>query len=84
MMLAISPDLVDREAMTRTPNACFSFSAETGFYRFARFDELSTTGVNGITKNASKEKGEALLAAGAKVVSETILAELGRPQKNEP
>jgi len=83
MMMMLEPDRIDKKSMKGAPNAIFDFVSRTDVYRFSRFDELSRTGVNGITRNASKDKGEALLNAGAKAVAEAIKREFfinGQPR----
>ena len=75
MMLVVTPDRVDREAMLNAPNALFDFTSTNRPYKFTRFDEFSKTGVNGITRNANADKGEALLAAGAEAVADVLRQE---------
>lgn len=78
MMLVLTPDRIDGQSMSDAPNKCFDFASDREIYRFYRFDELSETGVNGVTKNASRAKGEALLQIGAKAVAEALSAEFGQ------
>lgn len=75
MMLVLAPDRVDEVSMRTAPNALFSFASAKGVYRFQRFDDLSETGVNGITRRSTAAKGEVLLTAGAKAVAEAVRAE---------
>ena len=69
MMLVLARAWVDEEAMLNASNVKFTFAKDRDIYGWLRFDQLSETGVNGITKNSSAEKGEALLTEGAKAVA---------------
>ncbi len=69
MMLVLARGRIDEDAMLNEPSVKFAFAKDRDIYSFLRFDQLSETGVNGITKNSSVEKGEALLTEGAKAVA---------------
>ncbi|MDA7946178.1 MAG: creatininase family protein [Hyphomicrobiaceae bacterium] len=75
MMLVLTPDRIDRDAMLNASNSMHDFSSTDRPYRFVRFDEFTATGVNGITRRANEEKGEALLAAGAEAVADVLREE---------
>lgn len=77
MMLAISPASVEEEPMRRAPNEAFTRAVGEGVYRYTGFHEFTQTGVNGVTKNASAAKGEALLAASAQAVAQVVRAQFG-------
>ena len=75
MMLALEPDLVEREEMLRVDGGRRNLSASGGLYRWKGFEEMTESGVIGVPAAASAEKGERLLAAAAKGVAEALVQE---------
>ena len=75
MMLALEPDLVDRDEMARTEGCARNLSVSGGLYRWRGFDEMTESGVIGFPAAATAEKGERLLAAAAEGVAGALMNE---------
>ena len=75
MMLALEPDLVDRDEMARVEGCTRNLSVSGGLYRWRGFEEMTESGVIGFPAAASAEKGERLLAAAAEGVAEALMKE---------
>lgn len=75
MVLALLPELVDRESMAHTQGTMTNMVGPSGAYRFRSFAELTETGVNGVPALATAEKGELLLDAAAEELAETLLGD---------
>ena len=75
MMLALEPDLVDRDEMARVDGDMRNLSVSGGVYRWRGFEEMTESGVIGFPAAASAEKGERLLAAAAEGVAEALTRE---------
>ena len=75
MMLALEPDLVDRDEMARVEGCTRNLSVSGGVYRWKGFDEMTESGVIGFPAAATTEKGERLLAAAAEGVAEALTRE---------
>ena len=75
MMLALEPDLVDRDAMARVEGCTRNLSVSGGVYRWRGFEEMTESGVIGFPGAASAEKGERLLAAAADGVAGALTRE---------
>jgi creatinine amidohydrolase len=75
MLLALAPDLVDRDAMLRTDGPMSDVVNASGVYRYRSFAELSESGVLGAPSAASAEKGERLLDAAAEALAGALLDE---------
>ena len=75
MMLALEPDLVDRDEMARVEGGTRNLSVSGGVYRWRGFEEMTESGVIGFPAAASAEKGERLLAAAADGVAEALTRE---------
>ena len=73
MMLALKPELVDRDAIAGIAPSPRGPSRDDGLYWWRGFDEMSESGVVGYPAAATAEKGEWLLAAAAQGVAETLL-----------
>lgn len=73
MLLALAPELVDREAMAGTDGPMASVVSESGVYRYRPFNELTESGVIGVPSAASAEKGERLLEAAADALAEALV-----------
>ena len=76
MMMALAPDCVRTDRIAAAMPKRFAPPAPPGFKRSRRFAEMTDTGVMGDPRRASAEKGERLLEASAKRLSE----ELARPE----
>ncbi|MDO9502370.1 creatininase family protein [Falsiroseomonas sp.] len=76
MMLALAPDCVRMDRIEAAVPKRFAPPAPPGFKRSRPFAEMTDTGVIGDPRRASAEKGERLLEAAAKRLSE----ELARPE----
>ena len=80
MMLALEPDLVDRDAIARIEGCARNISGKGGLYRWRGFEEMTESGVIGFPAAATAEKGERLLTAAAQGVAEALTqAELWSP-----
>ena len=75
MLLALAPDLVDREAMASTQGPAGGIVRPSGAYGYRDIGDLSPTGVLGKPRTASPEKGERLLDAAAEAVAQAVLDE---------
>ena len=75
MMLALEPDLVERDEMARVDGGTRNSSASGGVYRWRGFEEMTESGVIGFPAAASAEKGERLLSAAAEGVAEALTRE---------
>ncbi len=75
MMLALEPELVDRDEMARVAGVARNLSVSGGVYRWRGFDEMTESGVIGFPAAASAEKGERLLRAAADGVAEALTNE---------
>ena len=75
MMLALEPDLVDRDEMARVEGCTRNLSVSGGIYRWRGFEEMTESGVIGFPAAATAEKGERLLAAAAEGVAEALMQE---------
>lgn len=75
MMLAVAPNLVDRDAMLHTDSPPADVVSPSGVYRYRSFAELSTSGVLGYPSVANAEKGERLLDAAASALAGTLADE---------
>ena len=75
MMLALEPDLVDRDEMARVEGCTRNLSVSGGLYRWRGFEEMTESGVIGFPAAATAEKGERLLAAAAEGVAEALMKE---------
>ena len=75
MMLALEPDLVDRDEMGRLEGGTRNLSVSGSVYRWRGFEEMTESGVIGFPAAASAEKGERLLAAAADGVAEALTRE---------
>ena len=75
MMLALEPDLVDRDEMARVEGGTRNLSVSGGLYRWRGFEEMTESGVIGFPAAATAEKGERLLAAAAEGVAEALMKE---------
>lgn len=73
MLLAVAPDLVDREAMVTTDGPLTSVVSESGVYHYRSFAEISPSGVLGVPSAASAEKGERLLDAAADALADVLV-----------
>ncbi|MDP3416805.1 creatininase family protein [Falsiroseomonas sp.] len=76
MMMALAPDCVRTDRIEAAVPKRFAPPAPPGFKRSRPFAEMTDTGVIGDPRRASAEKGERLLEAAAKRLSE----ELARPE----
>ena len=65
MMLALRPELVDRQRMAELDGPMEGLGGHGGIYRWRSTAWWTETGVIGVPKAASAEKGERLLAAAA-------------------
>ena len=72
MLLALRPELVDREAMMSVDGGEADIVAADGLYRYRSFAELSTSGVIGYPAQASAHKGEQLLDAAAAALAHAV------------
>ena len=75
MLLAIAPELVDRDAMRDVEGGDASVLDANGAYRYRSFAELSASGVIGFPANADSEKGERLLEAAASALADTLMSD---------
>ncbi|MBU8539203.1 creatininase family protein [Falsiroseomonas tokyonensis] len=76
MMMAVAPDCVRTDRIQAAVPKRFAPPAPPGFKRSRPFAEMTDTGVIGDPRSASAEKGERLLEAAAKRLSE----EFARPE----
>ncbi|NKE46454.1 creatininase family protein [Roseomonas frigidaquae] len=76
MMMALAPDCVRTDRIQAAVPKRFAPPAPPGFKRSRPFAEMTDTGVIGDPRSASAEKGERLLEAAAKRLSE----EFSRPE----
>jgi creatinine amidohydrolase len=72
MMLALRPDLVDRERAAGLEGPMEGLGGHDGVYRWRAMAWWTETGVMGVPKAASAEKGEQLLAAAAAVLARAL------------
>lgn len=75
MMLALSPQLVDRQAMATVDGSDAGIIEPSGVYRYRSFAALSASGVLGAPASATSSKGEALLDAAAQALADAVLGE---------
>lgn len=73
MVLALRPELVDREAMMSVTAPTKGFGDVGGVYLWHSVDHWSETGVVGVPSAATAEKGERLLSAAAGVLAERLV-----------
>lgn len=74
MVLALRPDLVDKDEMRALEGSVTSWLQPSGIYRPVSFLERTETGVNGHTRNSTAEKGEKLLEIAAISLANALLA----------
>ena len=72
MLLALVPELVDREAMRNTEGSMAGIARSSGAYGYRHISDLSPTGVMGRPQTATADKGERLLDAAAASVARAI------------
>jgi len=72
MLLALVPELVDREAMRTAEGPIGGIVRPSGAYGYNHIADLSPSGVLGKPRTASAEKGERLLNAAASAVADAI------------
>ena len=78
MMLALVPDLIDRDALSQVhgpyvPGLSAIPDVNPGVYRWRQLSSRSLTGVIGEAGAATPEKGEKLLQAIASAVAKALL-----------
>jgi creatinine amidohydrolase len=72
MMLALRPELVDRERAATLEAPLEGLAGHGGIYRWRAMAWWTETGVMGVPKAASAEKGERLLAAAASALARAL------------
>lgn len=72
MMLALRPELVDQERMAELDGPMEGPGGHGGVYRWRAIDWWTETGVIGVPKVASADKGERLLAAAAGALARAL------------
>jgi creatinine amidohydrolase len=72
MMLALKPELVDRERAATLEGPMEGLAGHDGIYRWRSIASWTETGVMGAPKAASAEKGERLLAAAATALARAL------------
>ena len=72
MMLALRPELVDQERMSELDGPMEGPGGHGGVYRWRAIDWWTETGVIGVPKVASADKGERLLAAAAGALARAL------------
>jgi len=75
MLLALAPELVDREAMAGLAQDSQDVGKRSGAYRYRPFAERTKSGVMGFPETASAEKGELLLDAAAEGLATALLGD---------
>jgi creatinine amidohydrolase len=73
MMLALRPDLVDHERAAELEGPMEALAGHDGVYRWRPIAWWTETGVMGVPKAASDEKGERLLAAAATALARALV-----------
>lgn len=73
MIWAISPQRVRIGSLVNGPNFDLQTVLQPQLRRFETFSALTPNGVSGQARNASPEKGEALLAASANVLAQNLI-----------
>ena len=72
MLLALAPELVDRDAMRSTEGPMGGIVRDSGAYAYRHISDMSPSGVVGKPRSASADKGERLLDAAAEAVANAI------------
>lgn len=72
MLLALAPDLVDRDAMRTTEGPMGDIVRPSGAYGYRHICDISPSGVLGKPQTATARKGELLLDAAAEAVAEAV------------
>ena len=75
MLLALRPELVDREAMVNTANKMPGIAGPGGTSRYRSFAARTESGVIGLPASATAEKGERLLDAAAEELAASLLGD---------
>jgi len=75
MLLALAPELVDRDAMRTAEGPLGGIVRPSGAYGYKHISDISPTGVLGKPRSASAEKGERLLDAAAEAVADAVADE---------
>lgn len=73
MMLALRPELVDRESAAALEGPLEGLAGHDGIYRWRSMAWWTETGVMGVPKAASAGKGEQLLAAAASALARALV-----------
>jgi creatinine amidohydrolase len=74
MLLALRPDLVDQEAMRTVTAATRGLDDPDGIHFWHSITDWTSTGVIGVPKEATADKGERLLSAAAGALARKLLS----------